>query len=141
VASADNLGDKIRLLQEYLLHQFAQTRPDEIFEFCVREIERTQGCISIRQLEKSTGYSSRWLNLKFEERIGISPKALCAVIRFQAVYQALMRHPESILGGKAYYNFYYDQSHFIREFKRFTGSAPTRFQARLGEFGKIFQKQ
>jgi AraC-like DNA-binding protein len=141
IAETEKISNKITLLQQYLLQQFARTEPDEVFEFSVHQIKKSNGSISIGQLEKMTGYSSRWLNMKFEERIGMSPKSLSAVVRFQAVYQALLRHPESILRNKAYYDLYYDQSHFIKEFKRFTGKSPAKFQAKISEFGKIFSKQ
>lgn len=141
IAEKEKLNDKIRLLQEYLISQFAKTQPDTVFEFCVQQIKKTNGGISVKQLEKATGYSSRWLNMKFEENVGMSPKSLCAIIRFQAIYQALLSHPPSILQNKAYYDLYYDQSHFIREFKRFTGTSPTKFETRISEFGKIFHKQ
>ena len=141
IAEQKKPDDKIRLLQSYLISQFAKTQPDTVFDFCVQQIRKTNGGISIKQLEKSTGYSSRWLNMKFEERIGMSPKSLCAVIRFQTIYRALLLHPQSIHQNKSYYNLYYDQSHFIREFKRFTGTSPAKFEARITEFGKIFSKQ
>jgi AraC-like DNA-binding protein len=141
IAEKERVEDKVRLLQEYLICEFVKTQPDEMFEFCVRQIKKTNGGISIKQLEKITGYSSRWLNMKFEERIGMSPKSLCNITRFQTIYQAILQHPQSILQNRSYYDLYYDQSHFIREFKRFTGTSPSRFETRISEFGRLFNKQ
>lgn len=128
---------KIKILESYLLGLFHQTRPDNIFEFCIKAIKKTFGNISIQELERKTGYSSRWLNMKFGERIGVSPKNLCSISRFQFVYQALVNNPGEILDDKSYYHIYYDQSHFIKEFKRFTGMPPLKFDRTENNFVKI----
>jgi AraC-like DNA-binding protein len=128
---------KIKILESYLLRLFHQTRPDSIFEYCIKAIKNTFGNISIQELERKTGYSSRWLNMKFGERIGVSPKNLCSISRFQFVYQALVNNPGEILDDKSYYHIYYDQSHFIKEFKRFTGMPPLKFDRTENNFGKI----
>jgi AraC-like DNA-binding protein len=128
---------KIKILESYLLRLFNQTKPDNIFEYCIKAIKNTFGNISIQELERKTGYSSRWLNMKFGERIGVSPKNLCSISRFQFVYQALVNNPGEILDDKSYYHIYYDQSHFIKEFKRFTGMPPLKFYRTENNFGKI----
>ena len=126
--------NKVILIQQYLLTTFAGNK-DTIFEYCVNRIRSSNGMVQIKQLESETGYSSRWLNMKFDEKLGISPKNLCSVLRFHAAYQAIaFDHPLDI------YELYYDQSHFIREFKRFTGLSPTRFDKQVNDFDKIFYK-
>lgn len=141
ISVADLVEDKIQLLQGFLLKQFNQTETDQIFEYCVRKIKNTNGRITIKELEKSTGYSSRWLNMKFEEKIGISPKNVCAILRFQFLYQTLINNPDQLFGNKLYYDIYHDQSHFIKEFKRFTGMPPSKFDNQINNFGKIFYRQ
>ncbi len=131
------LEQKITILQDYLLRLFLKTETDGIFEYCIHAIRNTLGRISIKELERKTGYSARWLNRKFDEKIGISPKNLCAISRFQFVFQTLVNSPNQLLLDKSYYNVYYDQSHFIKEFKRFTGMAPSKFEHRDNNFGKI----
>jgi methylphosphotriester-DNA--protein-cysteine methyltransferase len=79
--------------------------------------------------------------MKFQEKIGVSPKTLCAITRFTYVYQTLANHPNEILLNKSFYNLYYDQSHFIKEFRRFTGLPPTMFEKNINDFGKIFYKK
>ncbi len=137
IADTDILEEKINILQEYLLALFMKTETDGIFEYCIHTIKNTFGRITIKELERKTGYSARWLNRKFDEKIGISPKNLCAISRFQFVFQTLVNNPDQLLLDKSYYNVYYDQSHFIKEFKRFTGMPPSKFENHDNYFGKI----
>lgn len=58
--------------------------------------------------------------------IGISPKQLSKVIRLQAALKLLINREES-LTHIAYEGNYYDQSHFIKDFKEFTGVRPSDF--------------
>ncbi|HEY0740258.1 MAG TPA: helix-turn-helix domain-containing protein [Chryseosolibacter sp.] len=140
IANTDHVTGKIKIIQQYLLEQFAMRQGDEIFEYCVRKIIDTQGVIQVGQLEKLTGYSSRWLNIKFHDRIGISPKNLCSIIRFQQIYRSWAKSGFTSFDGVDLYEYYHDQAHFIKDFKRFTGYSPTRFQAHDNDFGRIFYK-
>jgi len=141
VADTTSVSRKIHLIQQYLLRLFSATAADGIFEFCVKRIRETNGLVTIKKLEQETGYSSRWLHMKFDEKIGVSPKSLCSIARFQMIYHTLINRPERIATDRSYYHIYYDQSHFIREFKRFTGMAPSIFLRRNNDFGKLFYKE
>ena len=66
------------------------------------------------------GYSQRYLAMKFDRFVGLGPKTLAEVVRFQNRFVALTRFGSA--GGAADFDEdYYDQSHFSREFKRFAG--------------------
>ncbi|TSJ36515.1 helix-turn-helix transcriptional regulator [Mucilaginibacter corticis] len=131
MAEAGTLAAKVQLLQEFLLSRLAATSSDPIFDYCTQRITATQGVVSISQLEKETGYSARWLNVKFAERLGTNPKNLAAITRFGPCYEAF------ISGNlkDEMYRHYHDQSHFLRAFKRFTGATPTELQRSLNELG------
>jgi AraC-like DNA-binding protein len=138
ISEREFVAHKIRLLQDFLLKLFQSTPADAIFEYCVRKIEQSKGGITIRELEQQTGYSGRWLNRKFEERLGLSPKNFSSIVRFQYYYQALLTNTSGILRHKEFYDHYYDESHFIREFKRFTGLPPVKLENATNNFGKLF---
>jgi Domain of unknown function (DUF6597) len=140
IANAESPDTKLFFLQRFLLKQFMQYEADPIFEYCVKKIKSTKGKTTVRDLEKKTGYTSRWLNMKFTDRLGISPKNLSSIIRFKQYYQALANNTEADFMQNDFYDYYYDQSHFLKDFKRFTGSLYKGFQNRTNEFGKIFYK-
>ncbi len=140
MSNTESIDGKVFLLQQFLLKLFSHQDADYIFDYCVQKLQSTKGKISIAKLEKETGYSSRWLYKKFIDKVGVSPKNLSSIIRFQQYYQALANNQELGFIKKDFYNYYYDQSHFIKEFKRFTGLPPSRFENANNDFGKIFYR-
>jgi len=135
MAEATTVELKVHLLQNFLLKQLQQTDADAIFEYCAQKITATHGSVSITQLEKDTGYSSRWLHNKFAEHLGTGPKNLAAIIRFGQFYDAFAAGQPSMELKARIYQHYHDQSHFLRAFKRFTGSTPGQLQHSLNELG------
>lgn len=127
IADTEDIGRKVFLLQQFLLKQLSLQQEDSIFDYCVERIQTTQGSITIKDLEKKTGYSSRWLNMKFTDKIGASPKNLSSITRFNQYYQAFAGKDENPFLKNHFYDYYYDQSHFIKTFKRFTGLTPREF--------------
>ena len=79
ISNAEGLEAKVALLQQFLLQQLMLQEEDSIFEYCVAKIVSSKGKITIHELEKKTGYSSRWLNKKFTDKLGVSPKNLSTV--------------------------------------------------------------
>lgn len=122
LADAETKRQKLDVLQNFLISQLEQAVPDPIYDYCINKISCKKGLITIKELERQTGYTARWLNRKFNEHLGISPKALAEIVRFKQVYEAYTA------GGQIrdhIYDYYYDQSHFLRVFKRMTGFNPT----------------
>jgi len=91
------------------------------------------------ELERKTGYSGRWLYEKFIEKVGLSPKSF-SVVRFMEFYENWAKKPGADFFNENIYDYFYDQSHFIKEVKRFTGLSPLKFVKSGNEFGKIFYK-
>jgi AraC-like DNA-binding protein len=131
LAEAGALDMKVQLLQNFLIKQLEKTSPDLIYDYCINRISDAKGLITVAQLEKETGYSSRWLHKKFLEHLGTGPKNLAEIVRFKQFYQAYSTGARNLKGY--IYDYYYDQSHFLRAFKRFTGSTPTDLQNSLNE--------
>jgi AraC-like DNA-binding protein len=140
VSNAGSVAERIDLLQGFLLQQLQNREDDPLLNFCLRRILSRRGSIAVHELEKATGYSSRWLHMKFLEKVGISPKSYASVIRFQPFYKAYTQRPDKRLADAEFYNYFYDQSHFIKDFKRYTGLAPTKFMKFENEYGRIFYK-
>jgi len=133
LAEATTLNPKLQLLQNFLIKQLEKAAPDPIYDFCVDRIAHTKGLITVAQLEKETGYSSRWLHQKFLEHLGTGPKNLSEIIRFKQFYQVYSTGVKLRNLKDHIYQYYYDQSHFLRAFKRFTGFTPTDLQNSINE--------
>jgi AraC-like DNA-binding protein len=133
LAEAGTVNLKLRLLQHFLIKRLEKAAPDPLYDYCINRIVDSKGLISVAQLEKKTGYSARWLHRKFLEHLGTGPKNLSEVVRFKQFYQAYSIGAKSQILKEHIYEYYYDQSHFLRAFKRFTGSTPTELQNSINE--------
>ena len=140
ISNIESIHGKVELFQQFLLNQLYLQEEDNVFEYCVSKISTSKGKITIKELEKKTGYSSRWLNIKFTDNLGISPKNLSSIIRFKQYYNAFANNDELSFMKNDFYDLYYDQSHFIKEFKRFTGLSYSGFEKIDNHFGKLFYK-
>jgi AraC-like DNA-binding protein len=133
LAEVSTLNLKLQLLQNFLIKRLEKGAPDPIYDYCINRIADSKGLIGVAQLEKETGYSSRWLNRKFSEHLGTGPKNLAEIVRFKQFYQVYSTGLKLQSLKDHIYHYYYDQSHFLRAFKRFTGFTPTDLQNSLNE--------
>jgi AraC-like DNA-binding protein len=128
---------KIKLVQEFLFHQMVhETRNNLLIDYSVNFISSLHGLATIKQLEQKTGYSKRYLDMLFKEYLGISPKTYATIARFQHFYK-FSQNVLQLTNGNIY-DLYYDQSHFIKEFKRYTGYTPMQYSKFNNDFGKHF---
>ncbi|WP_223700940.1 AraC family transcriptional regulator [Sutcliffiella deserti] len=83
---------------------------------------------SFSNLAFQLGYSDRHFNRIFKDQTGISPKLMARIFRFEQSCLRLFDQKE--LEGSSFVQElgYYDQSHFIKEFKRFSGMTPMEYQ-------------
>lgn len=95
------------------------------FQVALHMILRNCGAVKLRS-DLDVGLSQRQLRRYFELHIGASPKAFSQVVRFQNILKA-SHSLKNLKRNKIFYDFgYYDQSHFINEYKRFYGCSPTK---------------
>ena len=133
LVEANTVALKLQLLQNFLIELLEKTVLDPIYDYCINRISDTKGVVTVAQLERETGYSSRWLHTKFAEHLGTGPKNLAEIVRFKQFYQAFSVGADSQILKEYIYSHYHDQSHFIRAFKRFTGATPTELQNSMNE--------
>jgi len=139
VGDVEDLKAKIALLQTALTHLLQQNdKAYSLLDHTLDLIEETHGMMKIRELEAHIGYTRRSLDLLFKEHVGVSPKLLARIMRFQAVYQSWTQQTSPTFLRNQWPAYYYDQSHFIKEFKRFTGFTPQKYTEIANEFGRAF---
>ncbi len=125
---------RIRELDAFFNHKLKQNQNDDVaVAKALHALEVNQGRVSIEDLATGTRLSSRQLERKFKERVGISPKKLCRNLRFKSVFKYLRDFPSENWVSVALACGYYDQAHMIRDFRHFTGVSPTvYFDRQLG---------
>ena len=118
--NADDLNDfemfceKASLKIQSLLPNEIDERKRKLFKW----IFTTNGEISVKELSEKLFWSERQINQYFNQQFGLSLKAYCNILRFQASLSHIKE-------GKLFPQLnYYDQSHFIKEIKKFSGVSP-----------------
>jgi AraC-like DNA-binding protein len=108
---------------------------DGIVEACAARFEATQGRASIEALVADAGIGRRQLERRFRDAVGLSPKRFAAVLRLRSVFDALSANPGAGWTDAALAAGYFDQSHLIRDFRRFVGCSPAQFLAHQAGLG------
>ena len=88
----------------------------------------SQGGTSIEAIAGAAGTSQRHLERLFARQVGLTPKTVARVLRFQAALRTLMRDPGVPLTQVAADLGYFDQAHFIRDFRAMTGGVPRGYR-------------
>jgi AraC-like DNA-binding protein len=89
-------------------------RKHRLFEL----IYSSNGEMSVKDLSEKIGWSSRQINRYFAQQFGLSLKAYCTILRFRTS----LKH---IAEGKLFPELNFaDQTHFIKEIRKFSGVAP-----------------
>ncbi|TQV81498.1 AraC family transcriptional regulator [Aliikangiella coralliicola] len=128
IVAAANTEERIKIIEEFLLDRLNdKITIDNIVKSTVDMLLSTKGGASINDILKQDLSKRRQLERKFVKQIGISPKQLGKVIRLQTALKILLNEKVESLTSVAYKSEYYDQAHFIRDFKEFTGVSPKEF--------------
>src|SRR5262249_42585924 len=109
-------------LEELLIHQaLVRTYDLKLIQTAAKLLHRTKGEYRIAELADYCEVSVRQLERGFRHVIGTSPKVFARTLRFQEAQRRLMFDPDADLTALAYECGYFDQAHFIKDFKAFAG--------------------
>ncbi|MBI1853393.1 MAG: AraC family transcriptional regulator [Planctomycetes bacterium] len=122
---------RVRIAEEFLARRLSRApRADVAVDAAVREILRTRGRASLVELTAHVGRSRRHLERQFLERVGLPPKTLSRVVRFQNVFRTVRSAKATSWAAVADECGYFDQAHLIHDFRAFTGETPAAHFAR-----------
>jgi AraC-like DNA-binding protein len=128
ILNATGTSQRIALIETFLFSRLAEIQTiDKIVHSTVETILNANGQFSVNEFSKQNNINRRQLTRKFSSTIGLSPKQLSKTIRIQATLKSLLTNGVISLTDVAYENEYYDQAHFIKDFKEFTGLTPKEF--------------
>ena len=123
-------SQKIKVVETFLLGFLEEQQPPgKTFEgigAAVRLMQCSGGVLPIETIALAVGMSARHLERQFKAIVGLSPKSLQRLVRFQNALQ-LTRKGQTQGARIAIDGGYYDQAHFIRDFKTFTGHSPSAY--------------
>ncbi|TKC63585.1 AraC family transcriptional regulator [Pedobacter hiemivivus] len=124
MAGCSNNEERVGLVQKHLFKKLVNSKDDLQLAYCLKQAQLSGRLIPVGRLVSNTGLSQRHLSRKFQDYVGLSPKEYLRVSRFILSLDHLKRYPVFSLTEVAYKSGYYDQAHFIRDYKDYTGCTP-----------------
>ncbi|MCR5763872.1 MAG: helix-turn-helix domain-containing protein [Treponema sp.] len=131
-----DFDSRIKVFLEFydkIIHSESIKAREELFRQIVNIIIQRRGMIKVSELEKLSGYTSRYINLIFDSELGFSAKQFCSSVKFQFLLNDLNRGNSSSLTNLSSEYKFYDQAHFIHEFKNCTGKTPSEYVTEVYE--------
>jgi AraC-like DNA-binding protein len=118
----------ITLLNNFIFSIPERSRMDvRPIAFATDQFMHNPGEIALNDLQRQLNTSARSLHRMFETNVGMSPQLFKRVCQFHHAFQQLNNLEFSRLTDIAYEHGFFDQSHFIRVFKEFTGISPKEY--------------
>ena len=120
-----SIQKRVSLVQQFLVSKLQSHKTDMMMLNAVEKIKSVNGAISVKQLAQSFQMSLDPFEKRFRKVIGATPKQFGNIIRMKALIER--KKSQDLLVNTALEAGFFDQSHFIRTFKKFTGKTPKHF--------------
>jgi AraC-like DNA-binding protein len=133
----DGIDRRFALMENFLLDKFASRLVvDECVSFAVSEMSRNPDRLNIARMNAKIGYSQKHFISMFKRRVGLTPKAYLKIMRFQKAIRTIESIPGSSIDWAAisYDCGFYDQSHFINDFRVFSGFTPEEYLTKKSDY-------
>ena len=122
--AGENAG-RVEVVERFLLGRLRAEMSDRVTEAAASHIRRRHGAVRMEELARVLDLSLSALERRFRRRVGASPRKFASIVRMRHVLR--LRKAGGSLTEIAHRAGYCDQSHFIKDFKSFTGLAPESF--------------
>jgi AraC-like DNA-binding protein len=137
---ASTLEARFLVLERFLLTMVQPPKRHPAVDFALREFGRTAEDGSAARSPTPTvgavieqiGFSTRHFNQLFRDRVGLTPKLFCRVRRLRQVLYLLAGKEQVDWMDIAFTCGYFDQAHFIHDFRAFANCTPTEYLAQRG---------
>jgi len=115
----------VAVVEQFLTNRLTATPPDALVLAALEAIHKVKGNVRIAMLAKQLHTSQSPLEKRFRKVVGTSPKKYASIVRLKNVLH--IGRNASSLTELGYDAGFYDQAHFIKEFRSFTGQSPAQF--------------
>jgi len=129
LAEAMDDRERLAVVERFLLDELRPVSADPLVSGALAAIYRSDGGVRISELARDLHSSQSPLEKRFRRYVGASPKKFAGIVRLRKMIAALERG-RGHLDAMDYLDDYYDQAHFIKDFKRFTSLTPEEFLRR-----------
>lgn len=132
----DTIKEKVTVIENFLIRRYfpIPSHDDSLIQTGVEIVKNCKGQTNAKYLSDCLYISPKTLERKFAKYLGKTTKQLIKLMRFQEVLHDFSCVNELSLTEHAYKNGYFDQSHFIHDFKSYTGYTPKEFYTKYPDF-------
>jgi AraC-like DNA-binding protein len=114
--------------------QTSQLALPDFLDHAVQRISNAPHLLTMKELSHHMGYSQKHIIAQFTKCLGMKPKMFARVLRFQRMIHAVQHKQPTNWADFATQFGFYDQAHFINEFKAFSGFTPRRYLKHCGSY-------
>ena len=119
-------------IERFLMNQMCP--PDDPTQACVsfavEQLSQNPSQMRLEKNKKKIGYSQKHFIHLFKKQVGVTPKQFLKIMRFQQVIRTLSQQKHLAWHQLALDCGYFDQAHFIHDFKQFAGMTPSLYSER-----------
>lgn len=116
-------ADIVHCIERFLKDQVQDQKPS-VIHLALSEMEGLNGFVNIEKIASMCALSSPQFRKRFNAEVGMSPKEYCKILRFNSALRVTKQFPNLSLTEIAHSLGYFDQSHFIKDFKSITSHPP-----------------
>lgn len=137
--AANSFEEYIQVAESFLTNYLSKNKMQKSHtEQAIEMIMHHEGSISMSTIGKALHISERHLLRTFTKDVGISPKLYARIVRFNRACSFLEKQPNMKVQDMVYQFGYFDQSHLIKDFTRFSGKNPTGYFKDFPDFNKDY---
>jgi AraC-like DNA-binding protein len=125
LAGATDNMQRVHMVEQFLLSKLYHQKTDTLILAALEKIHAAKGMIRIKDLAATLCISQDAFEKRFRKVAGVSPKQFSYIIRMKSIVSNGLK--EHTLAETAFNAGYFDQPHFNKDFKLFTGQTPTDF--------------
>lgn len=119
---------RFKTVEDFLIRQFrSQLNINPCVEFALNEMRTRPDEISIGRMNEKIGYSQKHFTQMFRSHVGVTPKSFLKIMRFQKAILEIDKARSIDWGQISQDCGFYDQAHFINDFKHFSGFTPAKY--------------
>lgn len=127
------------LLEKFFLERYIHRYFDRnTVNAAAQIIYQKKGDCKIEDLADFLPTTIRTLQCNFHNKLGVSPKSYSGNVRFDRIKEKIVKEPETNLTDLAYEFGYFDQAHFIKDFKGYCRMTPSEFAGKIRAMKEIF---
>lgn len=128
VLAVKDVNERFKIVEKFLVSTFrSKLELNPCVAFAVEEMTRWPDGLNIARMNEKIGYSQKHFTEMFRRQVGVTPKSYLRLMRFQKAVRIIDVVDKLDWGTVALECGFYDQAHFINDFKHFSGFTPEQY--------------